>query len=59
MLGWNHAAEAIFGYLASEAIGREMAELIVPPAIREAHRRGLARFLETEQRRSSSTAGWS
>jgi hypothetical protein len=26
-----------------------MAELIVPPALRDAHRRGLARFLETER----------
>jgi PAS domain S-box-containing protein len=47
--GWNPAAEAIFGYAASEASGREMAELIVPPALRDAHRRGLARFLETQR----------
>jgi PAS domain S-box-containing protein len=47
--GWNHAAEAIFGYPASEATGRDMAELIVPPALVDAHRRGLARFLETER----------
>src|SRR5215211_3174886 len=45
--GWNHAAEAIFGYSAGEAAGRDMAELIVPPSLRAAHRRGLARFLET------------
>ena len=48
VIGWNHAAEAIFGYTADEAIGREMAELIVPDSLRDAHRRGLARFLETE-----------
>jgi PAS domain S-box-containing protein len=47
VIGWNHAAEAIFGYTASEADGREMAELIVPPHLRDAHRRGLARFLQT------------
>jgi PAS domain S-box-containing protein len=47
VLGWNHAAEAIFGYRASEAMGREMADLIVPPALRDAHRQGLARFLAT------------
>ena len=29
VIGWNHAAEAIFGYTADEAIGRDMAELIV------------------------------
>ena len=49
IIGWNHAAEATFGYRASEVMGREMADLIVPPALRGAHRRGLARFLETRQ----------
>jgi PAS domain S-box-containing protein len=49
VIGWNHAAETIFGYPASEADGREMAELIVPPHLRDSHRRGLARFLETER----------
>jgi PAS domain S-box-containing protein len=47
VIGWNHAAEAIFGYPAVEAMGHEMAELIVPPDLRDAHRQGLARFLET------------
>ena len=49
VIGWNNAAETIFGHTASEAIGREMAELIVPPALRDAHRRGLARYLETDR----------
>jgi PAS domain S-box-containing protein len=49
VVGWNHAAETTFGYRADEAMGKEMAELIVPPSLRPAHRRGLARFLETEQ----------
>jgi PAS domain S-box-containing protein len=49
VLGWNHAAETTFGYRADEAIGRDMADLIVPPSLRRAHRSGLARFLETEQ----------
>jgi PAS domain S-box-containing protein len=49
VLDWNHAAEAAFGYLAHEAVGREMAELIVPPHLRADHRKGLARFLETER----------
>ena len=48
VIGWNHAAETAFGYREDEAMGREMAELIVPPALRAAHRSGLARFLETE-----------
>src|SRR6266699_1079769 len=45
VIGWNQAAEATFGYSAAEVIGREMADLIVPPSLRESHRRGLARFL--------------
>jgi PAS domain S-box-containing protein len=48
VLGWNHAAETTFGYRADEALGRELAELIVPPSLRSKHRKGLARFLETE-----------
>src|SRR5207249_10126 len=49
VLGWNHAAETTFGYRAHEAIGRDMADLIVPPSLRAQHRHGLARFLETER----------
>jgi PAS domain S-box-containing protein len=48
VLGWNHAAETTFGYRADEAVGRDMADLIVPPALRAAHRKGLVRFLETK-----------
>jgi PAS domain S-box-containing protein len=47
--GWNHAAETTFGYRADEVLGREMAETIVPPSLRARHRKGLARFLETER----------
>jgi PAS domain S-box-containing protein len=45
VLEFNPAAERTFGYRGEEAVGREMAELIVPPELRERHRRGLARFL--------------
>ena len=48
VLEFNRAAEEIFGYPSADVIGREMAELIVPPSLREQHRRGLARYLETE-----------
>ncbi len=48
VLEFNRAAEQIFGYARTEAIGREMAELIVPSSLRGRHRRGLARYLETE-----------
>jgi len=49
VIGWNHAAEATFGYRADEVLGRDMAELIVPPALRSSHRRGLARYRETDR----------
>ncbi len=47
VIGWNHAAERIFGYSPDEAVGRDMADLIVPADLRPVHRKGLARFLET------------
>lgn len=42
---FNRAAQKTFGYQASEVIGRTMADVIVPPALREAHRAGLERLL--------------
>ena len=41
---WNRHAETMFGWTAEEAVGRVLGDLIVPPALREAHHRGLARF---------------
>jgi PAS domain S-box-containing protein len=45
----NSAFEQTFGYQADTVIGRELAEVIVPPALRGAHRRGFARYLATMQ----------
>src|SRR5216117_17145 len=44
---WSAAAEAVFGWPASETIGRSLAATIIPRQHREGHARGLARFLET------------
>jgi PAS domain S-box-containing protein len=44
VIEWNPAAERTFGYPRDEAVGRDLAELIIPPSLREAHRRGLARY---------------
>jgi PAS domain S-box-containing protein len=49
ILEFNPAAERIFGYSREQAIGQDMATLIVPPALRDAHRRGLERYLATEE----------
>ena len=46
---WGGAAAETFGYSAEEAAGREMAELIVPPALRARHRSGFTRYIETGQ----------
>jgi PAS domain S-box-containing protein len=43
----NHAAEETFGYTAEQMVGRELAELIIPPDLREAHRRGVERYVAT------------
>jgi PAS domain S-box-containing protein len=44
---FNPAAERIFGHRREEAVGRELASLIIPASLREAHRHGLQKFLET------------
>ena len=43
--GWNAHAESTFGWTRKEAIGRELADTVIPPQYRTAHREGLARFL--------------
>ncbi len=48
---WNAAAETTFGYTRDEVIGARMGDLIVPEHLREAHRKGLARYLETGEAR--------
>jgi PAS domain S-box-containing protein len=47
VVSWNVRAEALFGWARDEAVGRMLAELIIPPRYREAHTRGLKRFLST------------
>jgi PAS domain S-box-containing protein len=44
---WNDRAAGVFGWSRDEAIGRTMADLIIPERYREAHRNGLQRYLET------------
>jgi PAS domain S-box-containing protein len=44
---FNPAAERTFGHARAEVIGRELAEVVVPPSLRARHRRGLARYVGT------------
>jgi PAS domain S-box-containing protein len=44
---WNPRAETIFGWPRADAIGRNLAETIIPPRYREQHHRGMRRFLAT------------
>ncbi|HTN74193.1 MAG TPA: PAS domain S-box protein [Pirellulaceae bacterium] len=46
---FNRAAEAMFGYALQDVIGEALAELIVPPAYRERHQAGIARYLLTDE----------
>jgi PAS domain S-box-containing protein len=45
--GWSPQAETVFGWSHKEVFGRSLADTIIPERYREAHRRGLERFLAT------------
>jgi PAS domain S-box-containing protein len=44
---FNPAAERLFGHPEDAAVGQEMASLVIPPELRERHREGLRRYLDT------------
>jgi PAS domain S-box-containing protein len=44
---WNRRSELTFGWSREEALGRTLAETIVPPRYRAAYQRGLEHFLAT------------
>ena len=47
--GWNVRAVQMFGWTREEAIGRPLADLIIPERYHAAHRNGLQRYLKTGQ----------
>lgn len=49
IIDWNARAEKMFGWMREEALNRELADTIIPPTLREAHRVGLKHFLATGQ----------
>lgn len=47
IIDWNARAEEVFGWRRDEVLGRKLGDVAVPPGLREAHQRGLERFLAT------------
>jgi PAS domain S-box-containing protein len=45
VIEWSGAAEELLGFRREEALGRELAGLIIPPELRDRHREGLAAYL--------------
>ena len=48
---WNAQAEQLFGWAAHEAIGRDLADTIIPESMRSAHREGMSRYFRTGETR--------
>jgi PAS domain S-box-containing protein len=48
---FNPAAERIFGHDRENVVGRHLADVLVPPTLREKHRAGFARHLATGESR--------
>jgi PAS domain S-box-containing protein len=44
---WNPTATQMFGWTRDEALGQRLSDLIIPEALREAHQRGLDRYVRT------------
>jgi PAS domain S-box-containing protein len=49
IIEFNPAAEKTFGYAREEVVGKDIAEIIIPAGMRDAHRRGMTRYLTTGQ----------
>jgi len=47
IVSWNAQAQHTFGWTRDEALGRNLAETLIPLDFREAHNKGMQRFLET------------
>ena len=45
ILEFNPAAERMFGYRSEDVLRRDLADMLIPPSMREKHRRGIARYL--------------
>jgi PAS domain S-box-containing protein len=48
---FNPPAERTFGHRRDEVLGKHLADIIIPPSMREKHRQGFARYLATGEAR--------
>ena len=55
IISWSHQAEAMFGWSDSEAEGQAIHLLIIPERYREAHLKGMEKFLKTGHGRLVNT----
>jgi PAS domain S-box-containing protein len=44
---FNPAAEQTFGYSRDQVMGQELSQFIIPPSLRDRHRKGMAHYLAT------------
>ncbi|MDQ3047359.1 MAG: PAS domain S-box protein [Bacteroidota bacterium] len=44
---WNPKSEQIFGWMEEDVVGKPLSDTIVPPQHREAHAKGMERYLKT------------
>jgi PAS domain S-box-containing protein len=49
IVGWSSQAQHVLGWTNKEAIGQKLANLIIPPQFREAHKQGLRHFLASSE----------
>ncbi|WP_435627336.1 EAL domain-containing protein [Candidatus Ferrigenium straubiae] len=54
LIGFNPAAEDMFGWKKAEIIGQSMTELLIPERHRSSHQDGIARYLQTGETRTLS-----
>lgn len=47
ILEFNRAAESVFGHRRADVLGKQIADVVIPPSLRADHVRGMKRYLET------------
>jgi diguanylate cyclase (GGDEF)-like protein/PAS domain S-box-containing protein len=47
IVGWSAQAQGVFGWTNKQAVGKELANLIIPIPLRAAHKKGLEHFMTT------------